>query len=57
MTTKQCPDCRNTHLAQLRTLNLKYCPDCNEWIEWPLTEGQKPLLTPPLPVDTTVTKR
>lgn len=42
MSTKSC-GCGNTHLALLRTLNLKYCVDCNNWIPWPLAPGQKPL--------------
>lgn len=42
-TTKQCPKCGNIYLILLRSLNLKYCVDCNTEIPWYLEEGQQPL--------------
>lgn len=42
-TTKQCQKCGNTYLILLRSLNLKYCVDCNTEIPWYLEEGQEPL--------------
>lgn len=42
-TTKKCPKCGNTYLMLLRTLNLKYCPDCNTEIPWFLEPNQPPL--------------
>lgn len=44
MTTKQCPKCGNEALGLMRSLFLKFCPDCDTWIDWPLDEGQRPLL-------------
>ena len=41
--TKHCPNCNNTRLVLLGTLNKKYCTDCNTWIKWYLEEGQKPI--------------
>lgn len=41
--TKQCPNCGNTYLILLRSLNLKYCVDCNTEIPWYLEEGQESL--------------
>ncbi len=38
-----CPDCHNTNLVLIRTHNLKWCPDCNKDIPWPLDHGQKPV--------------
>lgn len=43
-TTKACPQCGNTHLILLRSLNAKHCSDCNLEIPWNLDEGQKPLI-------------
>ena len=43
MTTKACPVCGNIYLMLLRTLNIKFCVDCNTEIPWNLDEGQKPL--------------
>lgn len=43
-TTTICPNCLNTHLLEMRTLNQKICPDCNTQFEWKLEKGQKPLL-------------
>lgn len=43
-TTKVCPDCGNTYLVLLRTMNLKYCTDCNKPIPWYLDPGQKKLI-------------
>ena len=40
-TTKKCPNCGNTMLARMPTINKKYCTDCNTWIEWYLDKGQK----------------
>lgn len=45
-TTKKCPNCGNTALGLMRTLNLKFCPDCDTWMEWRLDPGQPPLLGP-----------
>lgn len=42
-TTKKCPKCGNTHLILLRTLNIKFCSDCNTEIPWFLENGQEPL--------------
>ena len=42
-TTKQCPKCGNTCLILLRSLNMKYCTDCDTEIPWYLEEGQEPL--------------
>lgn len=43
--TKWCPDCGNTYLILLTSLNLKLCTDCGKGdIEWYLEEGQKSLL-------------
>jgi len=44
ITTKECPNCGNTHLILLSTLNLKLCSDCQTEIPWYLDKGQKPLL-------------
>ena len=44
-TTKECPNCGNTHLILLTSLQLKLCTDCRTEIPWYLDEGQKPLLT------------
>lgn len=41
--TKQCPNCGNTHLILLSTYNTKVCADCNTTIPWFLDEGQSPL--------------
>lgn len=43
-TTKRCPVCGNLYLILLRTLNLKFCPDCNTEIVWTLEKNQAPLL-------------
>jgi predicted RNA-binding Zn-ribbon protein involved in translation (DUF1610 family) len=40
-TTKVCPECGNTHLALLRTLDQKVCTDCGKTIPWFLEPGQK----------------
>jgi len=42
-TTKECPNCGNTHLIQITTQNVKLCPDCRTEIPWYLEEGQLPL--------------
>lgn len=42
-TTVKCDNCSNTYLGLMRTLNLKWCPDCNTWIHWTLDKDQKPL--------------
>lgn len=42
--TKACTRCGNTALGLMRTLRVKYCPDCGNWMDWPLDKGQKPLL-------------
>jgi len=43
-TTKECPDCGNTHLVCIATQNIKICTDCNIEIPWTLDQDQKPLL-------------
>jgi hypothetical protein len=43
-TTKICPLCLNTELLELRTQNLKICPDCDTRIDWNLEPRQRPLL-------------
>lgn len=43
--TKQCPDCGNTHLILVSTQNLKLCSDCGSSMTWYLEEGQKSPLT------------
>jgi RNA polymerase subunit RPABC4/transcription elongation factor Spt4 len=42
--TKQCPNCFNTHLLTFSTLNKKVCTDCDTVIEWKLDKNQKPIL-------------
>lgn len=42
--TKQCPKCGNVQLLLVRTMNYKFCSDCNLTIPWYLDEGQAPLL-------------
>ncbi len=42
--TKYCPNCNNTHLLLLQTLNKKICTDCNTEIPWNLDDNQKPLI-------------
>lgn len=37
--TKVC-SCGNSELVEMSTINLKYCPDCNKWIDWYLDSGQ-----------------
>lgn len=44
MSTRKCPKCGNMHLGLMRSQNLKFCPDCDTWIKWELTPGQKPLI-------------
>lgn len=39
-----CPHCGCKELATLRTLELKWCPECRRYLPWALTEGQKPLI-------------
>lgn len=41
--TKTCPNCNNSHLVQLPSLNEKHCTDCHTRIDWYLDKGQKPL--------------
>ena len=43
-TTKVCPDCLNTNLLELRTMDKKVCADCGKEIGWRLEKGQKPLV-------------
>jgi len=40
---KYCPQCGNTKLGEMATLNLKVCQDCipNHWFEWKLDKNQK----------------
>lgn len=45
MSTKNCPNCGDERLILLRSLNLKYCTECNEYIYWTLTTNQAPLVT------------
>lgn len=52
-TTKKCPNCGNTALGLMPSLNLKFCPDCSTWIEWRLGSGQPPLLGPSRKVKST----
>lgn len=43
-TTKRCPQCGNTHLVRLMSLDKKLCPHCPGLeINWTLDPGQKPL--------------
>lgn len=56
MTTKQCPQCGNTHLGLIRTQHLKFCPDCSTWLRWDLAPGQKPLLSASRAHATPITK-
>lgn len=39
-TTKKCPNCGNTELARMSSLNLKKCTDCGKWLKWTLDKGQ-----------------
>lgn len=41
VTTKVCPSCGNSALAEMGTCALKFCPDCDTWIPWFLEPGQK----------------
>lgn len=41
--TRECPNCGNSHLIQTRTLNRKFCSDCNTSLYWGLQPGQTPL--------------
>jgi hypothetical protein len=41
-TTRVCPRCLNTALLELRTQNLKICPDCDYRLPWTLSSGQNP---------------
>lgn len=41
--SKMCA-CGCFELVLLRSISLKICPDCKAEIDWPLDEGQKPLL-------------
>lgn len=46
-TTKVCPHCGNTQLAQMRSLNMKACLDCpldRRFIPWYVEEGQQSLI-------------
>lgn len=45
-TTKRCPKCGNERLGQIPSQKLKFCPDCDTWIDWSLDVGQKPLVGP-----------
>jgi len=36
--------CGNESLGLMRTLHLKFCPECDSWIIWALDKGQKALL-------------
>lgn len=44
--TKQCPQCGNTWLLKLYSLNEKWCNDCNPYVKipWHLEEGQASVL-------------
>ena len=44
VSTKLCPNCGNTKLLLLRTLNRKYCTECSTEIIWLLADTQKGLL-------------
>lgn len=39
-TTKKCPNCGNTMLARMPSLNTKKCTDCGKWLVWELDKGQ-----------------
>lgn len=41
--TKFCPQCGNTALGEMATLNLKVCQNCvpNVWFKWSLGKNQK----------------
>lgn len=43
ITTKFCPKCGNKYLILLRTLNIKFCTDCNTEIQWALEYNQEQL--------------
>ncbi len=43
VTTKKCPNCGNTHLVLLRTMDKKECLDCHTTIPWFLDKNQPPI--------------
>lgn len=44
VSTKQCPNCGDTHLLTFPSRNKKACVSCHTEFVWFLEEGQKPLL-------------
>lgn len=43
-TTKICEKCGSSALSEMRGAFIKKCTVCNHEMNWPLDEGQKPLL-------------
>jgi NADH pyrophosphatase NudC (nudix superfamily) len=41
---KYCPRCGNQQLGEMRSLQLKFCPECHYWFPWKLDKNQKGLL-------------
>ena len=39
-TTKVCPECGCDRMVEIRSQDLKICPDCKKEVDWYVEEGE-----------------